>query len=278
MHKWLFILPVLLLASCSQYGKVSFAQSPQVINVSEYDPKEKQRSGSSFTPFNQKALKDNGSLGLIARTGKGTHIDTKCAEFLVGAHKQNMKLGTYFYVLPNISSSAQAHRYINRLKQIKAKYPFLDEKVLLVADFDTKCSTYQMTTFLKEVKKLTGVKPVVYLENGDAIRNTLKYASSKDKSFLRSHPYWLALYSTNHPKYKTPEQLVKATGVWNTWAMWQYAGVWWENGRSKPHYYRGGNWQTPAYFGNLSQPSERNGFNGSEAELYAFWSKHSWAW
>lgn len=278
MHQWLLILPILFLASCAQHGKVSFKESPQVINVSQYDPKERQRSGTSFTPLNQHTLKANGAHALIARTGKGTHIDTKCAHFLVGAENADLMLGTYFFVLPDTSATAQAQRYINTLKKIKESYPFTTKKVLLVADFDTKLPVANMVTFLKEVRRLTGIKPVVYLENGDTIRTNLKNASYSQKSFLRSHPYWLALYSQNHKKYKTPKQLVKGSHVWKDWAMWQYAGVWWENGKSKPYYYQGGNWQTPPYFGNLSHPSERNGFNGDYKEFLKFWDSHSWAW
>ena len=279
MRFYFLCLPViLLLASCSQYGKVSFEESPQIINVSEYDPKEKQRSGRSFTPLDQSALKANGALGLIARCGKGTHIDTKCASFLVGAERSQMLLGTYFYVLPNASGQSQAIRYVNRLRQIKASYPFSTKKVLLVADFDTNCTIYQMTSFLKKLNNLTGITPVVYLENGDKIRKTLYNASRKDKAYLRKHPYWLALYSNTHKEFKTPKQLTAGSGVWDDWAMWQYAGVWWKNGRSKPYHYQQGSWNTPRYFGNLSQPSERNGFNGTKQELLHFWKKHSWAW
>ncbi len=275
----LLLIPISLLASCSQYGKVSFAESPQVINVSEYDPKEQQLpSKARFTPLNQTALKKSGALGLIARCGKGTHIDTKCAQFLQGADQQNFLLGTYYFVLPNTSATSQARNYISRLRNIKSSSSIRSSKVLLVADFDTKCSVSKMVTFLSEVYRLTGVRPVVYLENSDTIRANLNNASRQHKAFLRKHPYWLALYSNKHAAFKTPKELVQGSGVWDTWAMWQYAGVWWKNGRSVPHHYQGGNWRTPRYFGNLGQPSERNGFNGSKAELLKFWDAHSWNW
>ena len=136
------LLPIVLLCSncASQYGKVSFQESPKIINVSEYDPKEKHRPGRSFTPSNQAALKANGALGLIARCGKGTHMDTKCTDFLIGAEHQGMLLGSYFYVLPRSSGQSQANAYIRRLTQIKNAYPFQTQKILLVADFDNHCS------------------------------------------------------------------------------------------------------------------------------------------
>lgn len=278
--KWFVCLAplVFLLASCAEYGKVGYRDAPKVINVSEYDPKERQRSGSSYTPLNQYALKKNGALGLIARCGKGTHIDTKCADFLQGAEAQGFLLGTYFYLLPSDNPTATADRYIARLQQIKRSRGLRTSKVLLCADIHPKCSAWQIVTYLKRIKQRTGVTPVVYLENSDSLRSTLNNASRSQKSFLRKHPYWLALYSDKSARFPTPQKLAEGSGIWSNWVMWQYGGVWWKNGRSNPYYYRGGNWQTPKYFGDLSQPTERNGFNGSKEELYAFWNKHSWAW
>lgn len=273
-------LSSVLFSSCggSDFGKVSYSAAPKVINVSEYDPKEKQRPGRSHQPLEQSALKANGSLGLIARCAKGRHIDTKCADFLVGAERQGMLLGTYYYVLPGESAKAQAQRYINRLRSIKASRGLSSERVLLVADMHTQLQPSAMVTFIKEVRSLTGVYPVVYLENSSTIRRRLRAASPSQKATLRSCPYWLALYTDQYNGLETPRQLTEASGVWSSWAMWQYGGVWWENGASKPHHYRRGNWRTPKYFGNLDRPIERNGFNGSTRELYAFWHKHSWQW
>jgi GH25 family lysozyme M1 (1,4-beta-N-acetylmuramidase) len=270
---------VFVFLSCSQeYGKVSYSAAPKVINVSEYDPKERQRNGSSYTPLNQSALKKNGALGLIARCGKGDHIDNKCADFLVGAERQGMLLGTYYYLLPDSNPTALADKYIARLRQIKRSRNLQTRKILLAADIHTQCQAWQIVAYLKRIKQLTGVTPVVYLENSDSIRRTLNNASASQKRFLRQHPYWLALYSSGYSGLETPQKLANASGVWGSWAMWQYGGVWWENGGSKPHHYRGGSWRTPKYFGNLSQPTERNGFNGSKAALYRFWNRHSWAW
>lgn len=279
LSRLLLLFPLMILASCSQeYGKVGYSAAPKVINVSEYDPKEKQRRGSSYTPLNQSALKKNGALGLIARCGKGSHIDTKCADFLVGAERQGMLLGTYYYLLPDSNPTALADKYIARLRQIKQSRGLQTKKVLLAADIHTKCQAWQIVAYLKRIKELTGVTPVVYLENSSSIRRTLNAASSSQKRYLRKHPYWLALYSNTNTGLETPQKLANASGVWNSWVMWQYGGVWWENGRSNPYNYRGGSWRTPKYFGDLSQPTERNGFNGSRSELYSFWDRHSWAW
>lgn len=273
------LLAAILLSNCSQqYGKVSYSRAPKIINVSHYDPKESQKSGRSYSPLNQTALKANGAQALIARIAKGPVIDTKCADFLVGAERQGMLLGTYCYLLPNSNPTYEAQRYISLLKNIKSTRGLRTPKMLLVADIHTKCTPAEASAFVLEIYRLTGVRPVIYLENSDTIRARFRNATASQKFILRQSPYWLALYSDNHPSLKTPQQLTDASGVWSTWSMWQYGGVWWENGRSKPHHYRRGSWQTPRYFGNLDRPVERSGFNGSKKEFLRFWNKHSWAW
>tara|TARA_B110000908_G_C10267017_1_gene465213 strand:- start:8185 stop:9021 length:837 start_codon:yes stop_codon:yes gene_type:complete len=274
----ILLLAPLLLASCAQYGKVTYKASPKIINVSHYDPKEKQRAGSSYSPSDQSALKANGAHGLIARCAKGPELDTKCADFLAGADRQGLLLGSYYYLLPGSSASYHADRFISRLHEIKSSRGIRSGQILLVADIDTNCSAANMVAFVSRIKKLTGKYPVVYLENSSTIRNTLQNATRSQKSILGKCPYWLALYSNNNKGLETPKKLAKASGIWSTWCMWQYGGVWWKNGRSNPFNYRGGSWRTPKYFGNLDRPTERNGFNGSTKELYSFWNKQAWAW
>ena len=281
MRITLLLLCSILTSCAGPFGKVTFEESPKIINVSAYDPKEKQRSGNSYTPLNQAALKQNGALGQIARCGKGLDIDTKCADFLVGAERQGMMLGTYYFIRPSSSITKQAEKYIARLREIKKSRGLVTEKILLVGDIDTKCTPEQIITFIDHIEKLTGVTPVIYLENSKDLITRLSSAPKALRKQIARAPYWLALYSNynkERPHIKTPEDLTKAYNIWDTWAMWQYGGVLWEKGKSSPKHYSNGDWKTPAYFGTLDRPCERNGFNGSEKELREFWEKHSYKW
>lgn len=268
----LLLLAVLpLFANCSGggYGRVGLADAPKVVNVSSYDPKERQRGGDSFSPTNVSALKRNGAHGLIARCGKGMALDDKCADFVSAADREGMMLGTYYFVLKTSSPVAQADQYIDRLRQIAP-----GRKILLVGDFDTKSSPADLVAFINRVEQRTGVLPMIYLENSDRLRNTLCCASSSQKNRIRQCPYWIALYS-HSSGFETPQQLMSAYGVWNDWAMWQYAGVEW-SGRSVSKHYCHGPWKSPTYFGSMDRPLEHNAFNGSVGDLEAFWEKHSW--
>jgi len=272
----LLALAIIISGCSSQYGRVSYHGSPKVINVSAYDPKERQRSGSSYSPLNQAALKRNGAKALIARCAKGYEIDTKCADFLVGAERQGFMLGTYFYVLPWTDPAKQADRYIARLKHIKKSRGLKTDRVLLVGDIDSGCNGAQIAAFIRRIEKLTGVTPVIYLENSKGLRQRLPHTSAKHKRIIRRAPYWIALYSNKD--FADPQALTDAYGIWDTWAMWQFAGVLWENRRSSPKVFKSSGWRAPTYFGNMDRPMERNAFNGSEADLRAFWKRHSWKW
>ena len=245
-------------SNCSgKYGAVDFEESPKIINVSAYDPKEKQRPGSSYSPLNQTALRANGALGMIARCGKGLVLDTKCADFLVGADRQGMKLGAYYYVKPNVNIEAQARQFVTRLRTIKKTKGIRGSRVLLVGDIDSKCTASHIIRFINEMERLTGVTPVIYMENSKAMIARMKATPKSQKRQIARAPYWLALYSPYNeaqPHIKTPKDLLKAYGVWSDWAMWQYGGVFWENGRSAPKNYVGGSWRTPPIFRQSGSP------------------------
>ncbi|MES2659692.1 MAG: GH25 family lysozyme [Verrucomicrobiota bacterium] len=266
----------LLFNSCggSDYGRISLSNAPKVVNVSSYDPKERQRSGDSFSSNDVSALRRNGAHGLIARCGKGMVLDDKCADFLSAANRQGMMLGTYYFVLKTSDPVAQADQYINRLREIAATRGLLGKRILLVGDFDTKSSPADLVKFIDRVEQRTGVLPAIYLENSDRLRRSLSNATSSQKRRICQCPYWIALYN-HHSGFKTPEDLMEAYGIWDDWAMWQYAGVEW-SGRSVSKHYHHGPWKSPTYFGSMDRPLEHNAFNGDLGDLNEFWEEHSW--
>jgi GH25 family lysozyme M1 (1,4-beta-N-acetylmuramidase) len=263
-----------LLASCGGYGKVGLPDSPKIVNVSSYDPKEKQRSADFFSTTDVSALQRNGALGLIARCGKGKALDEKCADFLAATHRQGMMLGTYYFVLKATDPTWQADQYIRRLREIATTRGLIGRRILLVGDFDTKSSPEDLVAFIDRVEERTGVLPAIYLENSDKLRASLSNASAAQKNRIRQCPYWIALYARTE-SFHTPRDLMKSYGIWKDWAMWQYAGVEW-SGRSVSKHYHHGPWKSPTYFGTMDRPLEHNAFNGSIEDLNEFWAKHSW--
>lgn len=284
----LVLLPfVCLLAQCSnQPGSTTGSLPPsswglpQIINVSAYDPKERQRAGQGYSEHDVSALRANGVDGLIARAGKGGNLDEKCASFLASADRARMLPGIYYRVQRHVDAVAQADQMVSRALALARSRPWNAPALLLCGDFDGDLSLSAILRFMERVESRTGIVPVAYLENSTHLKILLGNADAATKARLRRMPYWLALYAHDSgagpqfPAPGSPKGLIKQYRVWSDWTMWQYGGVDWERGRSQPKVYHHGPYRFSPYLGNLDRPVERNVFNGSHASLQAFWQRH----
>ncbi|MBL9177073.1 MAG: hypothetical protein JNM65_03355 [Verrucomicrobiaceae bacterium] len=253
---------------------------PQIINVSAYDPKERQRAGRSYSQHDVSALRANGAAGLIARAGKGGNLDEKCAGFLAAADCEHMLPGIYYRVQRHVDAATQADQFVSRAFALARSRAWGASSLLLCADFDGDLGLAAIVRFMDRVESRTGVVPVAYLENSTQLKQTLSGADAATKAKLRRMPYWLALYAHDsgagpvYPAPGHPRGLLDQYQVWPDWTLWQYGGVEWQGGRSRPKVYHHGAHRFPLYFGNLDRPVERNVFNGSHAALQAFWRRH----
>ena len=253
---------------------------PQIINVSAYDPKERQREGRGYSENDVSALRANGASGLIARAGKGGVLDTKCANFLSAADRVGLLPGVYYRLQTHVDAVRQADQFVSRAQALARGRAWQAPSLLLCADFDANSRLSDIVRFMDRVESRTGVVPVAYLENSTHLKQLLSSADAATKAKLRRMPYWLALYAHDsgagpvYPAPGDPRGLVNQYRLWSNWTLWQYGGVDWEGGRSRPKVYNHGPYGFPAYFGNLDRPVERNVFNGSPASLVRFWQSH----
>ena len=253
---------------------------PQIINVSAYDPKERQRSGKSYSENDVSALRTNGASALIARAGKGGVLDTKCANFLAAADRENLLPGVYYRLQTHVDAVKQADQFISRAQSLAKSRSWNAPSLLLCGDFDANSKLSDILRFMDRVESRTGVVPVAYLENSPQLKLLLGNADDATKAKLRRMPYWLALYAHDSgagpqfPAPGSPRGLVKQYNVWSDWTLWQYGGVDWERGGSRPKVYNHGFYRNAPYFGDLDRPIERNVFNGSHATLQTFWKRH----
>lgn len=287
--KCLFLLPAALtFASCSMTGANSTPSAPsaaagglpQIINVSAYDPKERQRAGLAFSEHNLSALRLNGASGLIARAGKGGNLDEKCGAFLASADREGLLPGVYYRLQTHVDAVKQADQFVNRAMALVHSHAWRAASLLLCADFDANSSLSDILRFADRVEARTGVVPVAYLENSPQLKILIGNADAATKARLRRMPYWLALYSHESgagplfPAPGSPRGLLNQYRLWSNWTLWQYGGVDWERGGSRPKVYNHGSWNFSPYFGNMDRPVERNVFNGSQESLRAFWAQH----
>lgn len=264
------------------FGGTSVARSPIVLNVSDWDPKEVQQGGSRYSQHDVSALRRNGGRALIARSAKGPLLDKKFGDFLKAADRQGMMLGAYHFVTMDQDPAAQADRFVDRVRAVaRSKGVSPGTRILLVGDFDTLSTPERLVRFNQRVHERTGIHPVVYLENSDGLRARLRAASPAQKAIIRRSPYWLALYGPGGTERTiaggelNPDKLMDLYGIWGSWAMWQYGGVVWERGGSRSKHYNTPSWRSPRFLGDLAVPMERNVFRGNDAELRAFWHRHS---
>jgi GH25 family lysozyme M1 (1,4-beta-N-acetylmuramidase) len=253
---------------------------PQIINVSSYDPKERQRKGRSYSENDVTALRDNGAAGLIARAGKGGNLDTKCAAFIQSADRAGMLPGLYYRVQRHVDPVVQADQFVNRAIALARSRRWNAPSLLLCGDYDGDLTLSAILRFMDRVEARTGVVPVAYLENSQQLKLQTRAADRATRARLGRAPYWLALYSHESgagpvfPAPGSPEGLVAQYRLWSGWTMWQYGGVDWARGASRPKVYQHGRWQFSPWFGNLDRPVERSVFNGSVRQLTGFWQRH----
>ena len=253
---------------------------PQIINVSAYDPKERQREGTGYSERDVSALRANGASALIARAGKGGVLDTKCASFLAAADRAGLLPGVYYRLRTEVDAVVQADQFIARTQALVRSRAWTTPALLLCGDFDANSRLSDILRFADRVEARTGVIPVAYLENSPQLKILLSHADAASKARLCRLPYWLALYAHDSgagplfPAPVNPQGLINQYKVWSDWTLWQYGGVDWERGGSRPKVYNHGDWRFAPWFGNLDRPVERNVFNGSPAALQAFWQRH----
>ena len=261
-------------AAPSSYGL------PQIINVSAYDPKERQREGRGYSENDVSALQANGAVALIARAGKGGNLDTKCASFLAAADRVGLLPGVYYRLQTHVDAVVQADQFVTRAQSLARSRSWNAPALLLCGDYDANSKLSDILRFMERVESRTGVVPVAYLENSTHLKQLLSGADAETKAKLRRAPYWLALYAHDsgagpvYPAPGNPGGLVNQYRVWSDWTLWQYGGVDWEGGRSRPKVYHHGAWKFTPYFGNMDRPVERNVFNGSLGSLRSFWQAH----
>jgi len=296
LMKLLFTLPALfLLVNCT--ADLPSSQSPNalrraavtpantgglqhIINVSAYDPKERSRSGWSYSEHDVTSLRANGAKGLIARAGKGGNLDEKCGSFIKAADRAGLLAGVYYRVQKHMSARRQADQFVDRAQSLSRGRSAGAAPLLLCGDYDGDLSLSAILAFQDRVEQRTGVVPVAYLENSQDLKLKMRAADRGTKSRLRRAPYWLALYShesgktSNFSPPGSPEALVDQYAVWPTWTIWQYGGVSWENRRSNAKVYSHGRYRFPKYFGSMDRVLERNVFKGSYGSLVDFWNRH----
>ncbi|WP_366294481.1 glycoside hydrolase family 25 protein [Paenibacillus sp. AN1007] len=200
----------------------------------------------------KKVAADGISFVFIKATQGKSFRSSKFLQFVRDAKAAGLLVGAYHYVDDSAGSvdtaKGEAQNFYRAIQDAGGIGVF---DLPPVMDYESNKNGYSKSvitsvakTFLEEIHKLTGVKPLVYTYP----------AFISNFSGLSSYPLWIARYSTQTP--------ADASG-WTRWDFWQYS-----DGAAGGYLPRGNR-----KVDGISGAVDLNEFDGTVAELRARYSK-----
>lgn len=202
--------------------------------VNGVDVSHHQDTGANGIEWNS-VRDDNNRFAIIKATEGVDYTDDAYAKFAQGAVASGMNVGAYHYARPAKDPVAQAQNFANAYKSV----PGLSLPPVLDLEVDEGLSPEQLSgwtrTFLAEVEKQTGRRPMVY---------TYRYfwlEQMGDTKDFADYPLWLAAYQNKAPG---------PVGGWDKVDIWQRS----ESGR----------------VAGVNTPVDLNLFNGNQGQFARF--------
>ncbi len=157
-----------------------------------------------------KRVKAAGKSFAFAKASQGvTYRDPTFSSNIQGARAAGVLVGAYHFLTATSSATAQAEaaHFVSVMQSIGT----MDLPPVMDYENNPSNLTAQQIntvalTFLQEVERLSGHRPIVYTGNsfGQTFNNTLS-----------TYDLWIARYSNGIPPKDTP--------VWKQWTFWQYS-------------------------------------------------------
>lgn len=145
--------------------------------------------------------KNPDAMFCIAKASEGKSMkDEKCGHFLARALAAGMAIGMYHYAHPELNT---AEEEANNFLAATRGYP----GAVLVLDWEGKslsCNPKWALEFMRKVEVITGVKPMLYVQNSAVAK--MKAVAAED------YGLWVARWGRTQP----------SKGAWPFWALWQY--------------------------------------------------------
>ncbi len=188
---------ILILCGCACPAPAAQARSHNGLDVSEWQGK-----------INWRRVSRTGVRYVYIRACVGSgYVDSQFRRNHRLARRYGIKTGFYHYVTAR--SVEQARRQARFFARTIEPYRYHLKPVMDFESFGalSKAEINRIAlAYLKELRKQTGRKPVIYSDSNNVI-NTFT-----DRRLTR-YPLWVAAYGTGRP----------ATGNWDTYAGWQFA-------------------------------------------------------
>ena len=159
---------------------------------------------------------------VICKATEGTgYVDPKCDKHYQRAKGKGKLLGVYHFARPDLNTGtngakAEAAYFINNVKgYIK--------QAILVLDWEQPGTTGQVSwakTWLDEVYRLTGVRPLIYMSASVVNGNNWSSISGNYGLWIAGYP---TQYNVKNPPTPTTGAMPYKIGAWKFWAIWQYS-------------------------------------------------------
>lgn len=151
--------------------------------------------------------------GIICKATEGTgFVDPTCDAKYQMNKAAGKCLGVYHYARPDLCSAVDEARFF-----VENTKGYIGEAVLAL-DWEqpgTQGNVSWAKAWLDEVKRLTGIKPLIYM--------SASVVNQYDWSSVAKADYglWIAGYPDNRDSWDVPD-FPYATGAWDGCAMWQF--------------------------------------------------------
>lgn len=159
---------------------------------------------------------------LICKATEGTgYVDPNCDKHYQRAKGKGKLLGVYHFARPDLNTGtagakAEAAYFVNNCKgYIK--------QAILVLDWEQPGTTGQVPwakTWLDEVYRLTGVRPLIYMSASVVNNNNWSSIANDYGLWIAGYP---AAYNVKNPPTPTVGAMPYKIGAWKFWAIWQYS-------------------------------------------------------
>lgn len=178
--------------------------------------------GYDVSSYQKVGAGDGAKDFLICKATEGTgYVDSLCDKHYQRAKGKGKLLGVYHFARPDLNTGtngakAEAAYFVNNVKgYIK--------QAILVLDWEQPGTTGQVSwakTWLDEVYRLTGVRPLIYMSASVVNGNNWSSISINYGLWIAGYP---AAYNVKNPPTPTVGAIPYKIGSWKFWAIWQYS-------------------------------------------------------
>ena len=178
--------------------------------------------GYDVSSYQKVGTGDGAKDFLICKATEGTgYVDSLCDKHYQRAKGKGKLVGVYHFARPDLNTGtngakAEAAYFVNNCKgYIK--------QAILVLDWEQPGTTGQVSwakTWLDEVYRLTGVRPLIYMSASVVNGNNWSSVSSNYGLWIAGYP---TQYNVKNPPTPTTGAMPYKIGAWKFWAIWQYS-------------------------------------------------------